>query len=188
MNKAKMLLYFFWLSLILLGFIAFLVNPGLFTPENLAALFQKYNGQLMVIYIAVSLLRGLFLIPSTPFILAGAILFPEQPWTVFTISIIGVVVGSSLVYYMSDALGFSEKLERKYPKKIDNWHRRLNSPWAASIVVAWSFFPLVPTDVICYVAGIVKMPYRILITGVIIGELVLIYLYVFYGGQLFSFV
>jgi uncharacterized membrane protein YdjX (TVP38/TMEM64 family) len=45
----------------------------------------------------------------------------------------------------------------------------------------------VPTDVICYVAGIVKMPYRILISGVIIGELVLIYLYVFYGGQLINF-
>ena len=56
------------------------------------------------------------------------------------------------------------------------------------IVIAWSFFPLVPTDVICYVAGIVKMPYRYLILGVLIGEVVLIYLYVFYGTGLVELV
>lgn len=184
MNKTKKVFYYLWLAVIAILLSLFLFQPGSFTPENIAAFFQEYSGQLLFVYIAVSLLRGLFLIPSTPFIIAGTLLFPDQPWTVFTISIIGVIVGSTLVYYMSDALGFSEKLEKKYPKKIERWHRRLNSPWAASIVIAWSFFPLVPTDVICYVAGIVKMPYRILISGVIIGELVLVYLYVFYGGTI----
>jgi uncharacterized membrane protein YdjX (TVP38/TMEM64 family) len=187
MRRVKKGLYYFWLGLIASLFVLFLVYPDSFTPTKIADFLEQYSDQLLLIYILISFVRGLFLIPSTPFILAGAILFPEQPWTVFLISIIGVVIGSTLVYYMSDALGFSEKLERKYPKKIERWHRRLNSPWAATIVVAWSFFPFVPTDVICYVAGIVKMPYRILISGVIIGELVLIYLYVFYGGQFLSF-
>ncbi|MEZ4923188.1 MAG: VTT domain-containing protein [Crocinitomicaceae bacterium] len=186
MNKTKKVFYYLWLAVIAILLSLFLFQPGSFTPENIAQFMKQYNDQILIIYIFISLLRGLFLIPSTPFVLAGALLFPEQPWTVFTISIVGLIVGSTLVYYLSDALGFSKKLEKKYPRKIERWHKRLNSPWAAGIVVAWSFFPLVPTDVICYVAGIVKMPYRILISGVIIGELVLIYLYVFYGGLILS--
>lgn len=91
-------------------------------------------------------------------------------------------MGSSALYYFSDALGFSEKLEKKYPEKLNRWHARLNSPKSTLIVIAWSFFPLVPTDLICYVAGIVKMPFKFMLLGVFIGEIILISLYVYLGN------
>ena len=52
------------------------------------------------------------------------------------------------------------------------------------IVIGWSFFPLVPTDLICYVAGIAKMSYKKLVAAVVIGELPLVTFYVFAGVEL----
>lgn len=188
MKSAKKLVYIIWIGIVLSLLALFIISPSSFTPEAIVDFFSRYQAHLIVAYAVMSFVRGLFLIPSTPFILAGIILFPTQLWTVFIISIIGVFIGATAVYYFADFLGFSEKLERKYPKKIEAWHKRLNSPKATLIVVAWSFFPLVPTDLICYVAGIIKMPYRYLILGVLIGEVVLIYLYVFYGTGLLELI
>ena len=174
--------------MVLFFLVLFIIDPYSFSAEGFADFISLYGDQMMIAYAVLSIIRGLFLIPSTPFIIAGAMLFPEQPLTVFIISIIGVLTGSTFVYYFSDLLGFSGKLEKKYPKQIEKWNKRLNSKWAVGLVIAWSFFPLVPTDVICYVAGVVKMKYRNLIFGVLIGELVLVYLYVYLGQGLFELI
>ncbi len=187
MKIAKKIIYLIWLLAILGIIIFFILNPSSFTAENIAEFLKEFENQAIVIYILLSLARGLFLIPSTPFVLAGAILFPHMPWTIFTISMMGVLFGSSAIYFFSDLLGFSEKLEKKYPKQIQKWQRRLNSPKSIWIVIAWSFFPFVPTDLICYVAGIVKMPYRFLLAGVFIGEAVLVYFYVFLGVGIYEY-
>lgn len=171
-----------WLGCIAFLLIWFLANPQAFTPEAIVEFISKNKGSMVLVYILISCCRGLFLIPSTPFVLAGVLLFPENPIMVVTISIIGVLMGSSALYYFSDALGFSEKLEKKYPEKLNRWHARLNSPKSTLIVIAWSFFPLVPTDLICYVAGIVKMPFKFMLLGVFIGEIILISLYVYLGN------
>ncbi|MFT4602287.1 MAG: putative membrane protein YdjX (TVP38/TMEM64 family), partial [Arenicella sp.] len=57
--------------------------------------------------------------------------------------------------------------------------RSKNAIWISMI---WSFFPLVPTDLICYIAGIVKMPLRYLLIGVGLGELILVTCYVYLGS------
>ena len=186
MKIAKKVIYIIWIMIILILMILFIVSPASFSPENLAEFLYNYESSLFILYTVICIVRGFFLIPSTPFVLTGIILFPSQPWAVFTVSLLGIYVGSTAVYYFSDLLGFSQKLERKYPEKIERWHKRLNSPKASLLVIAWSFFPLVPTDVICYVAGIVKMPYKFMIAGVLIGEAVLVSLYVFYGTDLMT--
>ena len=188
MNILKKIIYAIWVTIVITLMISFLIYPSSFTPEAVADFLYRYESQLFIMYTLFTLLRGLFLIPSTAFVLAGIILFPEQPWAVLVVSLIGIGIGATAVYYFSDLLGFSERLERKYPKKIERWHKRLNSPKATLIVIAWSFFPFVPTDLICYVAGIVKMPYRYLISGVMIGEIVLVSLYVFYGGEIMDII
>lgn len=182
------MIYGLWVGTVLLFFILFLISPSSFTPDAVAAFLKQYESQVLAVYIFICLCRGFFLIPSTPFVFAGILLFPEMPWMVLSITLLGVIIGSTAVYYFSDLLGFSKLLEKKYPEKIKIWHKRLNSPWATWIVIGWSFFPLVPTDIICYVAGIVKMPYKYLILGVFLGEFVLIYLYVFFGMDLLAFI
>ncbi|MEX1001569.1 MAG: VTT domain-containing protein [Crocinitomicaceae bacterium] len=186
--KLKKIIYYCWLSLVIAVLLLFIIKPSYFTPGFIAGFLADYSSGLLGIYFLASLLRGLFLIPSTPFVLAGAILFPEHPALVITISMIGILFGATAIYYFSDSLGFSKKLETKYPKQLKKWHDRLNSPRASLIVIAWSFFPLVPTDLICYVAGIVRMRFLYLIAGVFIGEMVLVYCYVVLGAGLFEYI
>ena len=180
-NNFQRFFYLFWVLLVLLIIAVVIYEPKILQAEHLAAFILKFEGQVVVIYLLISLLRGLFLIPSTPFVLAGIILFPGNPWLVFSISMIGIIVTTAALYYFSDVLGFSEKLQNKFPNKMKKWEDRLRSKHAVWIVIAWSFFPFVPTDLICYIAGIVKMPFKYLLLGVVIGEAVLVGCYVFLG-------
>ncbi len=70
---------------------------------------------------------------------------------------------------------------------MELWTARLGSPYSTLFVLVWSFFPLVPTDLICYVAGIVKMPFKYLLIGVVVGESILVYCYVFLGAEFLNF-
>lgn len=179
-------LYALWIGSIVFILLCFIANPTQFSPENIAAIVGQYEGYLWLIYITLSLLRGFFMLPSSPFVIVGAILFPDNLLLVLLVSMIGVVFSASLLYYFSDFLGFSKYLESKKSKQIVIWKDRMRSPKAFWIVLTWSFFPFVPTDVICYVAGIVKMPYRFMILGVLIGELILKSFYVYFGQNIYQ--
>ena len=48
--------------------------------------------------------------------------------------------------------------------------QRLLERHGLPIVIGWSFFPLLPTDAVCYVAGVVRMRIAKVLLGVAIGE------------------
>ena len=187
MKTVKRAIFILWLAAVLAAVICVLIYPDILSAEYVVNFIARFENQLLLAYFLISVLRGLFLIPSTPFVLAGILLFPAMPWIVLLISMIGILLTATGLYYFSDMLGFSEKLDKKFPEKMKIWHKRLNSPKATLIVLAWSFFPLVPTDLICYVAGIVKMPFRYLLLGVFVGELILVSFYVFVGQGIFHY-
>lgn len=180
----KKVFFWLWILVILYLLYKYVQNPAIASPENIRALISSYGNEMMLIYIVLSLVRGFFLIPSTPFVIGGGLLFPDQLFLVLVISMIGVLVSATALYYFSDMLGFSHYLESRYPKGIGKWKKRLQSPRATYFVLAWSFFPLVPTDLICYVAGIVKMPFKYMFIGVFTGELILNIFYVYFGSTL----
>ena len=55
------------------------------------------------------------------------------------------------------------------------------------IVIGWSFFPLAPTDLICYVCGSLGVDVRKMLAGILVGEGIICALYIFLGRQLLSF-
>lgn len=188
LKKGKILIYFLWISL-LLGFIVmYLINPELITAEYLVNFIQKFQNEMLLIYTLLTLLRGFFLIPSTPFVIGGGLLFPDQLLLVLFISIAGVLFSATSLYYFSDLLGFSSYLEKKFPNKIPKLKKKLESPKATLFVAGWSIFPFVPTDVICYVTGILKTPFKNVLLGVFIGELILCSLYVYFGAAIFNYI
>lgn len=160
-------------------------DPAKFSPASIAGFARSFNTTIWVVYLILSAVRGFTLLPSTPLVLAGTILYPESPWLVLAISIVGILISSSLIYYFSEALGFAEYFERKKPFAINRIRRRLEHPWGLGFVALWAFFPLVPTDAVCYVAGTTKMSFPKFIAAVFIGELVLCSIYVFSGRALF---
>ena len=184
LRTGKKIFYILWGVLLIYFLYCYVQNPAIFSVEYLKGFISSYNDQILLVYIILSIVRGFFLIPSTPFVIVGALLFPDRLLLVLLISMIGIMLSATALYYFSDMLGFSEYLEKKYPNKVKKWESKLQSSKATWLVLGWSFFPLVPTDIICYVAGIIKMPYKYMFTGVFVGEIILVSFYIYSGGLL----
>lgn len=176
----------FWLLLIGGVIVGIIINPKLIEADYLVDYIQRYQDQMLIIYTVLTLIRGFFLIPSTPFVIAGGLLFPDKLLFVFIISMVGIMVAALSLYFFANWLGFGNYLESKFPNKISQWKKRLQHPNAMYFVIGWSFFPFVPTDLICYVAGLVKMPLKYFLFGIFIGELVLVSCYLYFGKGLFD--
>ncbi len=185
-GKLKKFFYGFWILLIVIAVGYYLSHPNFFKVENLKELFESYRGSIWMLYIVISFIRGFFLIPSTPFVLLGIALFPTEPWHVLGVSMAGVVFSASLLYFFSDSIGFSKYLEEKYPDRIGWVQEKLSGNRALVFIYLWSIFPLVPTDLICYVAGILKLKYWKLVSGVFGGEMTLNTFYVFFMHSVFD--
>lgn len=187
LKQTKKIINYAWISIVLFVLIYALIYPSTFSVERVSGFLQKFGHWVWLVYILISFLRGIFLFPSTPFVLAGAILFPDKLILVGLVSILGILFSATLLYFFAEKVGFGAYLNQKYPKKIEKVSLQLNKPYGKWLVAAWAWFPFVPTDIICYVAGLVKMKYHIMITGIFLGETILVALYLYFGKGVLCF-
>lgn len=173
-----------WAVVILVGLTALFLRAEFFTPDRIAAVLAKFQSEALFIYLAVSVIRGFALLPSTPLVIAGTLAFPTEPWMVLAISMAGIVASSSLIYWFSDVLGISEFFETRKPAAVAKIRGRLESPTGIAFVFLWAFFPLVPTDAVCYVAGSTRMNFPKFIAAIGAGELILCSFYIFSGSYI----
>lgn len=166
----------------------YIYDPSKFTAENIAEFLRRFSGLIWLIYLGFSIVRGITLLPSTPLVLAGTLLFPEQPFAVLFVSMTGILLSSTMIYFFSEYLGFSEYFEGHKPELSHKIKAKLEHPLGFLFVAGWAFFPLVPTDLVCYLAGTTKMNYWKFIAAVFVGELILCVCYIFFGGSLLKFV
>ncbi len=176
-----------WLTLIVVCVGYYLANPSAFTAENIAAFLERFQGAIWLVYLVFSVLRGITLLPSTPLVLAGTMLFPGQPWAVLGVSMTGILLSSTMIYYFSDLLGFDEYFESKNPDLSHKIKAKLEHPLGFLFVAGWAFFPLVPTDLVCYVAGTTRMNFIKFISAVAVGEVILCSIYIFFGGAFVNY-
>jgi uncharacterized membrane protein YdjX (TVP38/TMEM64 family) len=181
---ARLILLGIWGGLIVGAVAFYFSDPSRLTAANIAAFINTFQAEIWLVYFTMSVLRGFTLLPSTPLVLAGTFLYPNQPWLVLGTSMAGILVSSALIYFCSEALGFSEYFESKKPNAIARIRHRLEQPFGVAFVGLWAFFPLVPTDAVCYVAGTARMHFAKFIVAVAVGELALCSIYVFSGGSL----
>lgn len=170
--------------MIVLGIGSYIVYPQEFTAEKIAAFLLRFQGEMWLVYLVLSSLRGLTLLPSTPMVIAGTILFPTQPFAVLIVCLAGIFLSSSMIYFFSEFLGFHEYFEGHKPELTHRLKTRLERPSGFVFVALWAFFPVVPTDLVCYLAGTTAMNYWKFIGAVIAGETVLCTFYVYFGGAL----
>lgn len=177
-----------WAMILLTAAVTYISDPQLFTAERIAAALQHFHSTIFIVYLGFSILRGFTLLPSTPLVLAGTLLFPDQPFTVLAISMTGILLSSSMIYFFSEYFGFNEFFEGHKPELTHKIKAKLEHPLGFLFVAAWAFFPLVPTDLVCYLAGTTKMNFWKFIAAVFVGELILCTCYIFFGGSLLKFV
>jgi len=137
------------------------------------------------LYLLFGGLRGFTLIPVT-YIIPFGLLF-LTPTVQFVLTMTGILISSASVYYFAEHLRLAEYFETHHRRHLDRlrgWLRR----WELPIVIGWSFFPFVPTDLICYVCGALEVDIRKLLAGVLVGEGVICAVYIYMGRQLLSLV
>jgi len=129
-------------------------------------------------YLLLGCLRGFTLIPATSLVLVGMVFFPPVP--LFVLTVLGILASSASVYYFSEALHLDELLERKHARHVDRV-RGLLDRHGFPIIVGWAFFPLAPTDLICYLCGVLRINVLTCLAGVAIGEGAICAIYIFMG-------
>jgi uncharacterized membrane protein YdjX (TVP38/TMEM64 family) len=73
-----------------------------------------------------------------------------------------------------------ELLQQKHARQLDRARDLLNR-FGLPIVIGWAFFPLLPTDLICYLAGVLRIRILTCLAGVAIGEGAICATYIFLG-------
>jgi uncharacterized membrane protein YdjX (TVP38/TMEM64 family) len=120
-----------------------------------------------IVYILLGSFRAFTLVPATFLLLIGLPFFP--PLWLLIITMATVVVSSSICYFFAEALHMDEFFESKYPRQIallKNLLQRYQLP----IIIGWSFMMFLPTDLICYVCGTLRINFTKFIVGLLIGE------------------
>ncbi len=175
----RRIVFIFWILTVM--WLAYYVSQHreYLDPANLLTFFQSFGVFALIVYILASFVRGLVLLPSLPLVLVGILFFPGNPHLVFLISMLGIVFSGVLIYRFSDVMGFDEMFARhSHSKKIQDAIEK----YGFYAVTLWSFAPIVPTDLICYVAGTVRMSFWKFVLALTIGEWLIVAIIV-YGGR-----
>jgi uncharacterized membrane protein YdjX (TVP38/TMEM64 family) len=172
-----------WTALVMGALALWIARPDLFTGESLAGFIARMGAWSFAGYVVVSLFRGVLLLPSTPVVFAGGILFPGLLWMVLLVSMVGIVFSATLLYRFPGYGGYDQWLETRHPERLAQLRVHLIKPRAQLLVALWAFFPVVPTDLICYAAGLVRMPFQRMIIAIVIGELPLVTAYLLLGTR-----
>jgi uncharacterized membrane protein YdjX (TVP38/TMEM64 family) len=136
------------------------------------------------LYLALGCVRGFTLIPAANLVLLAIPIFPPLPLLLLTL--VGILVSSASIYAFAGSLHLAEYFETKHAAAVARVRAALaRNPTA--IVMAWSFFPLAPTDLICYVCGAMQISFRRFMLGVLVGEGAICALYIFAGHGLWSY-
>lgn len=120
-----------------------------------------------IVYFLLGSFRAFTLVPATFLLVVGLPFFP--PFLLLLVTMASVMVSSSICYFFAEALHMDELFEREYPKQIQKL-KSLLSRYQLPIIIGWSFMMFLPTDLICYVCGTLRINFPKFLVGVLIGE------------------
>jgi len=175
-RKIRKKSFYIWIALLVIILTLYFINREWFDISFLKLFVDDHKLLVIAIYLIILTLIGLTFLPSTPFAMAGLLLFPAVQ--AYIINMIGIITSTAIVYYFTQYLGLDKWIEMKYPKQIEKTRNALSKK-ELPIIIAWSFFPVVPTDLIIYVSSSLRISYLKCAVGVLIGEGALNALYIF---------
>lgn len=183
MKKYKTALKYVWICLLVTILLIYLFKPATFSIEGFKSFFHENESFIFIGYVILVLIRSLFFIPATVLLILGMALYPDDFWFLLIINLIGVLVGATLIYKAGKLFTAEDFFSAKHQKQLPKVKNKINE-YGFGIVLLWSFFPLVPTDIVCYISGATHMKYLKFIVAVFAGEIVLISTYLYTGENL----
>ena len=180
MKKRKRIVFSVWVVFVLGILSVYFLNPQDFQAHNVKRIFSNNLVIGVGMYVIVGTFRGMTLLPSTPMVLAGMLAFP--PTLLYVVNFICIFTSSTIVYYWSEYLEFGEYFHKRYPQQLGQLKHALQER-ELFVITFWGFFPAVPTDIICYVSGSLKIKLWKCLLGVAVGEGIICAIYIFGGGR-----
>lgn len=170
---------FLWLGLVTVSLSLYFTYPEFFSPQHLRQFFSGHLVEGLSLYFIISTLRGFTLVPSTPLVLAGVLVFP--PWPLFLVNQVAVYTSSAIVYYMARYVRFDHFFQTHYEQQTIRLmallHRR-----ELPVIALWGFAPMVPSDMIVYVCSVLRISVAKTLIGISLGEGAICALYIFAGA------
>jgi len=155
-----------------------------FLQEQFTRIAQTSIVLAYVVLFVIGSLRGFVLIPATYLIVLGLLFFP--PWPLYFVIVAGIMVSSVCVYYFSEFLHLDLLFEKKYHRQVA-WVRRGLQKYELPIIIGWSACPVLPTDLICYICGTLRVNMPKFLLGLFIGETVMCAVYIFVGHRIMEY-
>ncbi len=178
--KARTMLVALWVCVVTAGLWSWGVHRDAL-PRSLAAAFSLSTVAGYGLYLLLGCVRGFTLVPSTALVVAAVAFLAPAP--LFVLTLLGILVSSASIYRFSEAWHLRGVFERRHPERIARL-RSVLQRHELSVIVAWSFFPLAPTDLIVYVCGILEIDLTTCLLGVGLGEGAICGVYIFAGDYL----
>lgn len=176
---SKFLIIAIWIALI---YILARLNLLSGDMDNLKLVFKRWDDFKEVIFIALSSLRIVALIPSTVFIILGGMLF--NPIEAIILTVISIIISETIVYIISKVVvssAIQNYLVNKYPRLYEVLLKNNIKILSIGIIC-----PVAPSDVICFLASSTGLNYRKFILIVILANLPMTILYSFFGSGIMS--
>jgi uncharacterized membrane protein YdjX (TVP38/TMEM64 family) len=183
LERVNFLGLYTWLGIIAISLSLYFFQPDLFAPENIRRFFSANLAEGLFFYFVISTLRGFTLIPSTPIVLAGVLVFP--PWYLFLVNQLAVYSSSAIVYFMARHFRFDHYFHDHYPGQVEKLTLLLRKR-ELTVISLWGFAPFVPSDMIVYVCSVLRIKLWKTLLGVSIGEGAICAIYIFGGASLLN--
>lgn len=168
-----------WIIFLLIGCLLYAMYGNQINEENISLFLSQFRELALIMFCIICVLRGLTMVPSTPFLIAGILLFASTPVLLLFAFLTSTFVISAVLFYASDFLDLAAYFKKHHSKGIQKLTQRLSSRYGFYFIMFWAFAPFTPTDLICYVAGSLRLRFVRFILPLIVGEGIISSAYIF---------
>lgn len=179
-ERESYLALYFWAAFVTLCLILYSLNPDFFTPDNIRRWFGENLWLGLTIYVLLFWVRAFTLIPHTPLLVTGILVFPPVP--LFFANLLGINGTVAIIYFLSRKLRFDRYFDANYPEQIAKLSRLMRK-WEFPVITFWSFALVLPTDLIVYVCSVLHVKPIKAFVGVSLGEGFVSAVYIFGGAM-----
>jgi len=118
----------------------YFINREWFDIDFLQDKVSQHKLAVVSVYLIILSFLGLTFIPSTPFAIAGVLMF--SPAEAYLLNLLGIITSSTIVFHFARFVGLNHAFEAKYPSQLDKVRKALRRK-ELPIIAGWSFFPAV---------------------------------------------
>lgn len=157
-------------TILLVMFVIYGLKIGIFQDKEILINYIKRFGIFApLFFIAFQAFQVIFpVIPGGASCLAGVLAFGSVFGFIY--NYIGLVLGSICAFYLSKNYGKSLVLKLFKKETVDKYIGYINTNQFNKLFFLGIFLPGLPDDLLCYVAGLSKMSYRMFIVIILLGK------------------